>query len=65
MCDCCEFEYTTGTEIAKAPFKEGFGITARIKRDDDYFMIVEDGTDDMIIGGINYCPMCGRKLSEE
>ena len=63
MCEYCKFDYLLGKQIGK-PFPDGFGITAAIKQDRYFYLIVDASNgDDGIIYGIEYCPKCGRKLA--
>jgi hypothetical protein len=47
------------------PFPEGFGVTAAIQQDRFFYSIVNIDGLDGIIYGINFCPQCGRKLTED
>lgn len=64
MCKYCDFDEHCGKQVGEH-FPEGFGVTAAIQQDRTFYSIVNTDGLDGIIYGINYCPMCGRKLENE
>lgn len=58
MCKYCESEEPK--DIIKDPYNHLF-----IQDNELRFLSTEGEDDYELYGRINYCPMCGRKLSEE